>query len=299
MFKVFGLIMRTAFYNFRQWRGNTRIWATFILAFILCFFLTDQTVSFASEYNISIQLVEAFIWTFGDSNSILLTSLLLLLLYSDMPFISPATPFFLARGSRKTWVFGQMVYIFMSTFLYLCFILFSTCILCMPVAYTANIWSRGAAMLAYLDTGTGNGIPVQARLLEMSRPYEAMAGIFALLLIYTLVMVFIMLFFNLWKGPVAGVVSVIIFSVYGLLLNPENIQQLLDLPDVLYYKARVWVGWLSPLNHATFSMHDFGYDQLPTLAQTGGLFAVLLGVLIFFTLRAMRRYGFQFKGTES
>ena len=34
-----------------------------------------------------LQLVEAFVWTFGDSNSILLSSLLLLLLFADMPFI--------------------------------------------------------------------------------------------------------------------------------------------------------------------------------------------------------------------
>ena len=77
------------------------------------------------------QLVEAFVWTFGDSNSILLSSLLLLLLFADMPFISSATPFYLMRIDRKTWLTGQAAYIALATLIYLAFILISTSLVCM------------------------------------------------------------------------------------------------------------------------------------------------------------------------
>ena len=87
-------------YNFRRWHKNPRIVITFCLAFVLCFLLSDKAVKFAKEYETTMQLVEAFVWTFGDSNSILLSSLLLLLLFADMPFISPATPFYLMRIDR-------------------------------------------------------------------------------------------------------------------------------------------------------------------------------------------------------
>ena len=40
---------------------------------------------------------------------------------------------------------------------------------------------------------------------------------------------------------------------------------MLQLPDELMYKANVAVGWLSPLNQATYQMHNFGYDLLPRL----------------------------------
>lgn len=66
--------MREAFaiarYNFRLWRRNPRILITFALTFILCFLLSDKVVRFAQEHNTTMQLVEAFIWSFGDSNSI-------------------------------------------------------------------------------------------------------------------------------------------------------------------------------------------------------------------------------------
>ena len=72
-------------YNFRRWHKNPRIVITFCLALVLCFLLSDKAVKFAKEYDTTMQLVEAFVWTFGDSNSILLSSLLLLLLFADRP----------------------------------------------------------------------------------------------------------------------------------------------------------------------------------------------------------------------
>ena len=103
-------ILAVTRYNFRQWHKNPRIVITFCLAFVLCFLLSDKAVKFAKEYETTMQIMEAFVWTFGDANSILLSSLLLLLLFADMPFISSGTPFYLMRIDRKTWITGQTVY---------------------------------------------------------------------------------------------------------------------------------------------------------------------------------------------
>ena len=72
-------------YNFRLWRGNPRILVTFALTLIMSFLLTDKAVRFAVDHNTTMQMVESFIWSFGDSNSILLSSVLLVLLFADMP----------------------------------------------------------------------------------------------------------------------------------------------------------------------------------------------------------------------
>lgn len=298
MLHSFRMIFITAFYNFRQWKGNARVVSSFVLAFILCFLLTDKTIQFAETCDTTMQVTEAFIWSFGDSNSILLISLLLLLLFADMPFITSATPFFLSRCSRKIWVMGQMIYIVAATFLYLLFVLLSTCVLSIRYAYPVNIWSRTAANLAYSEAGKELALPATAKIVEMSRPYQVMLWIFCLMLLYTLVMMFLMLFLNLKKGPLAGVIGALTFSVYGALLNPENISVLFQLPDELYYKARVWVGWLSPLNHATFGMHNFGYDKLPTRFETVLIFTILFAVFIILVILALKKYSFDFRGTS-
>ena len=294
--------MREAFaiaiYNFRLWRRNPSILITFALTFILCFLLSDKAVRFAEAHNTTMQLVEAFIWSFGDSSSILLSGVLLVMLFADMPFLSSGTPFYLVRTSRRVWITGQVLYTVAATAVYLLFVLGSTILLCMRLSFPANMWSPTAAILGYTNAGERLAIPALVKTLEMSWPYPAMATIFLLMLGYTLVMVLIMLVCNLRFGQAAGVIGVLVFSLYGILMKPDTIQALLNLPDEAYYIANVTIGWLSPLNHATYHMHNFGYDKLPRLWQSGVIFAVLIALLYWAAVRAAKGYNFTFTGTE-
>lgn len=290
--------LSVAAYNFRQWHKNPRIFITFALAFILCFLLSDKAVRFAKEYETTMQIVEAFVWTFGDANSIMLASLLLLLLFADMPFITNGTPLYLVRIDRKTWLFGQALYIIGATTLYMLFILISTSVICMGQSFIGNMWSETAAILGYSGAGKAVALPALVKTLEMSTPYECMATIFLLMLLYALLMAFLMLTFNIRKGQLGGVVSVFAFSLFGFLLNPQLFKTIFQLPDELMYKANVAVGWLSPLNHATYHMHNFGYDLLPRLWMTYAIFGALIVLCFIFALRAIRSYNFNFSGTE-
>ena len=288
-----------AAYNFRSWHRNPRIILTVCRAFVLCFLLSDKAVRFAKEYDTTMQIAEAFVWTFGDANSIMLSTLLLVLLFVDMPFISPGTPFYLMRIDRRTWVAGQAVYIVLSTLIYLIFILAATSLVCVRQSFIGNMWSETAAILGYSGAGQKVALPALVKTLEMSRPYECMATIFLLMLLYALFMAFVMLLFNLKKGQLGGVVSVFSLSLFGFLLNPQTIKAVFRLPDQLMYKANVAVGWISPLNQATYHMHNFGYDLLPRLWQTYLIFGGLIGLCFYLSLRAVRRYNFNFGGTEN
>lgn len=103
--------LTVAGYNFSHWRKNPRVLLTFALALILCFLLSDKAVQFSQQQGTLLQLVEPFVWAFGDSDSILFSSQLLVLLFSDLPFLSPATPYYLIRMDRKTWLLGQVLYV--------------------------------------------------------------------------------------------------------------------------------------------------------------------------------------------
>lgn len=284
--------------NFRQWHKNPRIIITFCLAFVLCFLLSDKAVRFAEEYKTSMQVFEAFIWTFGDTHSILLSSLLLVLLFADIPFISSGTPFYLMRINRKTWLCGQALYVVGATVLYLLFILAATSILCLKQSFIGNMWSNTAAILAYSGAGKAVALPALVKTLEMSRPYECMITILLLMLLYSLLMAFVMLFFTLIKGQLAGVVSAFAFSLFGFLLSPQTFKVIFLLPSKFMYRANVAVGWLSPLNQATYHLHNFGYDLLPRIWQTFAIDVILIGLCWFLSLRAVRRFNFSFTGTE-
>lgn len=292
-------VFSVAAYNFHSWRRNPRIIITFALAFILCYLLSDKVVKFAKEYKTTMQIVEAFVWTFEDGNSVLLSSLLLILLFADMPFITPGTPLYLLRIDRKTWLAGQIIYITATTCLYMVFILASTSLICMSNSFIGNMWSETAAILGYSGAGQTLLLPSEVKTMEISTPYECMATILLLMLLYSLLMAFIMLIFNIRKGQRAGAVSVFVFSLIGLVLNPELIQSVLQLPERFMYKANVAFGWLSPLNHATYHMHNFGYDLLPRLWQTYMVFGILIAACFIVAVRSVRRYNFNFTGTEN
>lgn len=285
-------------YNYHRWRKNPRVIVTFLLAFILCFLLTDKVISFAEDYNATLQMFEPFVWTFGDSSSILLVSLLLILLFSDIPFITAGTPYFLMRTDRKTWIIGQMLYIVSATFIFLVFVLLSTAVLCAKIAFPGDVWSKTAAILGYSGDGMSSSLPVLVKTLELSRPFRCTAHIFLMMLMYSLVLVLIMLIFNIKFGQITGVISVFVFSLYGFLLTPVTLAGIFKLPDDLYYQANVAMGWLSPLNHATYHMHNFGYDLLPRLWQSYAVFAALIIILFILSIRSIKKYNFYFTGTE-
>lgn len=285
-------------YNFRLWHRNPRIWMTFFLAFIMCFLLSDKVMSFAVKYDCSMQFFEPFIWTFSDSNSILLASLLMFFLFADMPFVSGGTPFFLMRTSRRVWLIGQFVYIMAATLLYMLFVLVSTGLLCMNHSFLGNMWSETAARLGYSSAGDKLAVTASRKTMEMTTPYACTAVIFVLMLLYTLLLVFVMMVFNLYKGQMAGMIAATSFSVYGFLLSPDIFKVIFHLEENETYKANVIVGWLSPLNQAAFERHNFGYDLLPTVAQSVILFLILLMICLGFAHRSIREYSFVFTGTE-
>jgi hypothetical protein len=285
-------------YNFRGWARNPRIIITFALAFILCFLLSDKAVKFAEEYKTTMQIVEAFVWTFGDSNSILLASMLLVLLFADMPFLGAGVPYYLSRIRRSTWMWGQILYICLATFVYMLFILVSTSLICMGQSFIGNMWSETAAILGYSGAGKAVALPALVKTLEMSTPYECMGTIFLLMLLYTLLMVSIMLVINIRKGQFWGVAGVFIFSLYGYLINPQTFNAFMKLTDEQMYIANLWAAWLSPLQHATYHMHNFGYDLLPRMWMTYVIFFVFIAVCFILALRAMRKYNFNFIGND-
>lgn len=284
-------------YNFRTWKKNPRVFISFSIALVFCFLLSDKVVQFADKYDTSMQFLEPFIWTFEDSRSILLASLLLIVLFADMPFVTNATPFFLMRTTRKRWLLGQGIYIVLATTIYMLFVMLATALVSMKQTFVGNMWSPTAVVLGFSSAGEVLDVPSSMKTMGMSTPYHCAAVIFLLMLCYALLLVFLMLLCNLKFGQIGGAVAAFGFSVYGFLLDPKTIKLIFHMQDYEAYKANVFVGWASFLNHATFHMHNFGYDLLPTLGQSYLLCAALILVCFMASLKYVRTYSFVFTGT--
>lgn len=283
--------------GFRRWRRNPQIWLAFGLGFVACFLLTDKTVAFAQEHQTVLQIFEPFIWTFGDAKSILLISLCLLLLFSDMPQLGAEVPLLLIRTTRRRWMAAQILYLALATLMFTAFLLFASCLLCAQYAYPANIWSETAAILSYSSIGQKIAVPAFVKVLELTYPYLCTAHIFLLMLGYSMTLAGLMFLGNLLRARL-GMIFGIAFSGFGLFLSPDIISEWFHLSMYQSRSANILFGWLSPLNHATYYMHNFGYDNLPRLRTSYIIFAVASAMLFALAFWRAKKYAFCFTGTE-
>lgn len=291
-------IVYTALSNFRRWHKNPQIILCFLLAFIFCFLLSDKVMQFAKAHNTYLQGMEAFIWTFGDSQSVLAISTLLLLLFADMPNLSNDVPYFMVRTDRKTWMLGQILYLILATFVFILFILLSTILLSAQRAYPANMWSDTAAVLGYSTIGEKIAVPAFVKVLELTFPYQCTMHIFLLMTGYAVTMASLILFLNLCKNN-GGMIGGVIFSGFGILLNPDIVAEWFGISTSNIRYANIIFGWLSPLNHATYYMHNFGYDNLPRLWMSYLFFALSSILFFILSLIKIKNYAFQFTGTQT
>lgn len=290
-------VMYTAISNFRRWRRSPHIILCFLLAFIFCFMLSDKVVEFVRTHGTTLQVTEGFIWTFGDSQSVLIISLLLLLLFSDMPNLSNEVPFFIIRTDRRVWLLGQIIYLISATFLFMVFILLSTAVLTSEKSYTANLWSDTAAIMGYSGIGESLNIPSYVKVMELNYPYQCTLHIFLLMTGYSVSMASIILFLNLCRTN-WGMIGGVIFSGFGIMLNPDIVAQWFGISLSNIRFANIIFGWLSPLNHATYYMHSFGYDNLPKLWMSYLFFGVFSCVFFLLSFMKIKNYSYNFTGTE-
>lgn len=195
---------------------------------------------------------------------------------------------------KKRWLFGQLFYVAAVSGIYTVFMLGATMILCAKVGYPGNIWSNTAAMLAYSKLGEDLNVPSTVKVMESVTPYGCTAQVILLLFLYILCLSFIVLAGNLLPGKNRGLVAGLLFCLYGFLLEPKVLRVLLGFEEYEMFRVNVLIGWISPLSHASYGRHNFGYDRLPTVWQSCVVFLILLGVLIWFCGRRMKYYHFVF-----
>lgn len=92
---------------------------------------------------------------------------------------------------------------------------------------------------------------------------------------------------------VAGVIA----NGFGLFLTPKVISDWFHIPEGNMTKANILFGWLSPLNHATYYMHNFGYDELPRLWMSYVFFASISLCMFLLSFIKIKKYPFSFTGT--
>ncbi len=218
--------------------------------------------------------------------------MLLILLFIDLPRLSPFTPYMLVRMRKGRWLLAQFFYIFLVTVFYMLYVFAVTSLLCMQKTYVGNLWSKTAALLAYSKMGSDLSVPSTVKVMESTTPLFCSLQMILLLSLYALTLSFLMLYFQMHTGKKAAIAAGLIYSLAGFLLDPQVLAKILRKEEHEMYLTRRIAGWISPLNHASYGMHDFGYDTLPSITQSCVFFCIILFLLAFLSFRTLKKYNF-------
>lgn len=265
-------VLSSSMWNLKIMRRNPRVWMCLCLAFLSAYMMTRETIETAVHFGTDIQMLEAFIWCFSDGENILFASFSLMLILTQMP---DANEMMMFRVGRRAWVLGQILSAVILSFLYTLFLLAATMLLSVGQCYAANRWSDTAFVLSYAEVQV---LTVARRVIKVTTPWFCMGQIFLLTIFYMLILTMLKLFLTLCFGRRAGICGIVLVSLYGFLLTPDWFMTWFELPKQLQFYANRMAVWASPLQHASYGMHSFGYDELPTLGMSYGMMggAVLL-----------------------
>ena len=282
-------------WNMRILIKNLRFYLGLLLGLLICFFLTEKTITLVGTFHTDLQIFEPFIWCFADGASILFASLALLLPLSQMPRLDAPASFLIFRSGRRSWVTGQVLTAVVLSTLYTLLLLLGTCIFTVGNVFFENRWSDTAAVMSFSPQQFDVALNVVRRTVKQTDPYSCVLAVILLMAQYMLFLSMASLFVSLLFGKQAGISAVIGISLFSWLLTPSRFEVWFGLDEQLRYIANLWAAWVSPLQHAAYTMHSFGYDRLPTFAQTHLLMGGINLLLILLCMRAAGRVQFSFQ----
>jgi len=275
---------RFALYDLKKWRRNPRIIIGFILLLLLCLTITDKYISYAVSMGMNIQMFEPFIYMFTNNYSMIYLSLLILLVFNDVPFLENGLPYYLIRSNRKSWVVGQLLYIAIASVIMITFSL----VVCMlggsHYAFVGDMWSEAAVFIS--NGGAQDSMDsISMVLLVNSTPIIATANIYGLVLLYTLLIGSILFTANLIRSKYMGTLIVGFSIFFGSI------------------SAARWLGshfvWFSILVHANYATHNFDKSvALPSALASFTIFICLILALSIISYFKSRKYQFNFSGEQ-
>ncbi|MEG0126042.1 MAG: hypothetical protein RR816_08145, partial [Clostridia bacterium] len=96
-------------WNLYSLRKNPRFYMSLLLGFLLCWLLTDKTMSISRTYLTNVEIFEPFIWCYADADSILYASLVMMVLFSAFPRMDTPASYLVFRTGRVGWLLGQVL----------------------------------------------------------------------------------------------------------------------------------------------------------------------------------------------
>lgn len=166
--------------NFRKNLINPRIYTVLAISVIFQYF-SFGTMPQVCEYLEMTVSPWVFPFFLGNPSLIIVYGALAILLYCDAPFADGHTAFLVIRVGKRNWILGQMMYVFLSSFLYTGYHVLLSILMLVPYVRFSTEWGSVLRALAadsfqiFEQAGTTAAFTPNQLLMETFAPVFVMA----------------------------------------------------------------------------------------------------------------------------
>lgn len=270
-------ILLCAEVNFKKWLITPRMYV--ILAVMIIF----EYYSFSDVTKISAYLgVNSTPWVFPFflTNPVMFVVIgsLTTLLYCNAPFSDKHMPFIVVRTGRRNYILGQLLYIYLSSFIYTLAYVFLSIIMLFPKIQFSMGWGSLLNTLSTSNeevlkhTGAHITFMPHQELLQLFTPIQAMLLSFILLWLVTAFIGVLICCFNIVIGKMSGI------TVAGIFTSISYFSAYLGTISIGH-----WLYYISPISWSSLSFLDVmnqGRIPKPSFAIICLLSAIILQSII-------------------
>lgn len=237
--------------NFRKWLTTPRFYVIFAVIIIFEYYTFAGMSKVAAHFDLN-SAPWVFPFFLGNPIMFVIMGSLTTLFYCNAPFADAHTPFLIVRTGRRNWIIGQMIYIYLSSFIYTsCFFLLSILMLLPRIEFTTEwgtlLHTISKSPIEVMEqAGTIISFVPHEELLELLTPIQATALAFLLFWLVTAFVGVLICSFNIVIGRMSGIVAAGVFTSIAYFSSFLGT-----------FSIGLWLYYLSPISWSSISYLDW------------------------------------------
>lgn len=271
----------------KRWKQSPRMIVLFAMLGCIILIYALPFVENARVQNEKLQIGEVFVALTNWRFSTLLFSCSILLLFCDLPIVDKFTVNAIIKGDRKSWLFGQMLYVIFTSVICASGVFFLSVAIALPDLSFSNLWSKPAKLIA-----TSGRIAIDPARLKLSMnsyvvknfsPYMALLHSYLLLILL-----------NCFYGTAALIARMYVRSGSFIVLIAANAISWCASMFAVGEVGYVIFSSLSPNYHASLYSHANTAlnSALPTLSHSYVCLLLMICLLYFLGTQKVKNFDF-------
>lgn len=272
--KSFKIAKDIALNHFPKWLSDYRIICIAILLLFLSHYLTAEMRDFSVDtgykiapYYFPLMLNQWYVR--------ILLIFPIVLIFCDAPFVENSQDFIIIRSGKKIWCLGQIMYVFITSFIYTAFILITPIITNLPyINFTEDGWGKVFNTFSYTNVVQYYKLKfgLSSRILDNFSPEQAM--FYSFILFFTATIFLGMLIFALNIISNNKILGLTVASIFILL-------------DISISADMSFLLWISPVSWSDLGDIAITESWLPNISYILIANVILISIFCFISVKSI------------